>query len=253
MIGRTNACGGGAGLNFSIVGGTTAPRNPKENMIWLNTSEKIASWVFSATEPEAPENGMAWISIGKASTVAFNALKKNSIMIYPMVAKQYIGNVWVAVTAMSYQGGAWKNWRVYLFDNGLVDTAGAWAFETDNANGKATIGKTLVMNADTCPGNITNYACELYLEEAYDCSSASTLNIHFVSVKTTGSNGQFGLYIRDRSTGETLQSFDNLDKTDWTLTVDISHLDSIQAEIRTNPWGSMKNYCSLEIDAIWLA
>ena len=34
MIGRTNA-GGGASLNFKVVGGTAAPSNPKENTIWV--------------------------------------------------------------------------------------------------------------------------------------------------------------------------------------------------------------------------
>ena len=52
MIGRTNAGGGaGGGLNFKVVGGTSAPASPKENTIWVNTSTAITSWDFSATEP----------------------------------------------------------------------------------------------------------------------------------------------------------------------------------------------------------
>lgn len=51
MIGRTNTGGGGGGLNFKAVGGTTAPTNPKENMIWVNTDQKITGWNFSATDP----------------------------------------------------------------------------------------------------------------------------------------------------------------------------------------------------------
>ena len=45
------AGGGGANLNFRVLGGTTQPANPKENDIWVNTDAKITSWVFSVTEP----------------------------------------------------------------------------------------------------------------------------------------------------------------------------------------------------------
>lgn len=42
---------GGTSLNFKVVGGTTAPVNPKENTIWVNTDVKITSWHFGAEEP----------------------------------------------------------------------------------------------------------------------------------------------------------------------------------------------------------
>lgn len=108
-IGRTNV-GGGTSLNFSIVGGTSQPVNPKENTIWVNTDTRISGWVFSASDPESPTEGMVWILTGISSTVKFNALKKNGIQVYPISAKQYINGVWVNKTAMSYQGGKWVNW-----------------------------------------------------------------------------------------------------------------------------------------------
>lgn len=46
-----NASGGGAGLNFKVVGGTTQPSKPKENTIWVNTAEEITSWMFAAENP----------------------------------------------------------------------------------------------------------------------------------------------------------------------------------------------------------
>lgn len=114
MIGRTNTGGGGGGgLNFQVVGGTTAPSNPKENMIWVNTSTKITSYIFSATEPEAPadgKDGPVWITTGTSSTMAFNALKKNGIQVYPISAMQYVSGAWASVTVMSYQGGVWVDW-----------------------------------------------------------------------------------------------------------------------------------------------
>jgi hypothetical protein len=80
MLGRTNTGGGGGGLNYTVVGGTSAPSNPKENTIWVNTSTAITSHVFSATQPTGSA-GMVWIQIGVESGVEFNALKKNGIQV----------------------------------------------------------------------------------------------------------------------------------------------------------------------------
>lgn len=130
MIGRTNTGGGGGGgLNFSVVGGTTAPSNPKENMIWVNTSVAITTWVFSATVPENPVQGMVWISTGTSSTVAFNALKKNGIQVYPISAKQCVSGAWVDKTAKSYQGGEWADWwngELYTPGNEWENITGGW-------------------------------------------------------------------------------------------------------------------------------
>lgn len=43
--------GGGAALNFKVVGGTTEPLNPAENTIWVNTDTEITAWAFSADDP----------------------------------------------------------------------------------------------------------------------------------------------------------------------------------------------------------
>ena len=110
--------GGGAGLNFKVVGGTSQPTNPRENTIWVNTSTTITDWVFSATQPESA-TGRVWISVGTSSTVEFNALKKNEIQVYPFAAKQYVSGAWKNVTAKSYQNGAWRDWwDGYLYDYG---------------------------------------------------------------------------------------------------------------------------------------
>ena len=118
MIGRTNAGGGGGGLNFKVVGGTSQPVNPKENTIWVNTDTGISGWVFSAEEPGEHAEGMVWIYTGISSAVDFNALKKNGIQVYPVSAKQYVGGAWVSVTAQTYQDGAWKGWITYLYNTG---------------------------------------------------------------------------------------------------------------------------------------
>ena len=107
---------GGASLNFKVVG-NPQPEAPGENTIWVDT-DSITSWVISATAPENPEDGMVWISTGASSTVAFNALKKNNITVYPIFTQQYVSGAWVDKAAKSYQNGEWVDWITYLFKEG---------------------------------------------------------------------------------------------------------------------------------------
>lgn len=106
--------GGGAGLNFKVVGGTTQPTNPKENTIWVNTSASITEWAFSVSAPANPTAGMVWFGIGLSSEVSFNALKKNQIHVYPISAKQYISGKWTDKTAKTYKNSAWRDWSQIL-------------------------------------------------------------------------------------------------------------------------------------------
>lgn len=110
----------GVELNFDVVGGTSAPSNPSENMIWVNTSTDIVSWAFSATEPTG-STGMVWFSTDIESVAEFNALKTNSIQIYPTSAKQYVNGAWTDVVAQSYQNNTWVEWTLpplYIFKAG---------------------------------------------------------------------------------------------------------------------------------------
>lgn len=116
--------GGGTGLNFKVVGATTRPSNPAENTVWVNTSEKVTGWSFCSAAPESPVIGMVWIDIGTASPIAFNALKGNAIMIYPLVAYQYLATGWVRVSAEICQAGEWKSLLtdVIFYENGVFNT-----------------------------------------------------------------------------------------------------------------------------------
>ena len=98
--------GGGANLNFKIVGGTTQPANPKENTIWINTDVEITSYVFSATQPAGSE-GMVWIRTATNSAGSFNALKKNDITVYPDYVKQFVSGSWVDKTTKINKSGTW--------------------------------------------------------------------------------------------------------------------------------------------------
>lgn len=116
---KRGASGGGAAQNFKIVGGTAQPSGPSENTIWVNTDTKITSWVFSARSPEVPAEGMVWVATVTSSRVAFNALKKNSIEICPISAKQYVDGAWVNRPAMIYQNGEWNEWYINFYLSGV--------------------------------------------------------------------------------------------------------------------------------------
>lgn len=131
--------GGGADLNFEIVGGTTQPENPKENTIWVSTEQEITGWIFSATEPESPDTDMVWFETSKYSTAEFNALKENGITVYPISAKQYVSGAWAAVFANVYKNGAWvgvdKGLLLYRSGNEYPSITGGWISKNDTSNG----------------------------------------------------------------------------------------------------------------------
>ena len=181
--------GGSGGLNFTVVGGTTAPSNPKENMIWVNTSTAITDWVFSATQPTAA-SGRVWIFTGTSSTFEFNALKKNGIQVYPISAKQYVSGAWVNVAAMSYQNGEWVNWwdgTMYASGDEFKHITGGWsginltkgttelsvsAKETTDYRGSAWTNNFV----DLSGYKTINFTCSAELDEYKACAVLITTN-----------------------------------------------------------------------------
>lgn len=140
--GTGNLGGGSGGLNFKVVGYATEAElladTPKENTIGIITTNKITGWMFAAADPAEPVEGMVYITTGKKSDIAFNALKKNGIMVYPMSAKQYVSGAWVDVTAMSYQGGEWASWGKYLYDNGAIEGY-SFTISDDDGGGDSSV------------------------------------------------------------------------------------------------------------------
>jgi hypothetical protein len=120
--GAGGAGGAGAGLNFEVKAYATEvllrADTPKENTIGVVTGTPITGWIFSATQPDAITEGLVWFLTGTDSAVEFNALKKNSVKVYPISAKQYVDGAWVDKTAKSYPGGEWVDWVTYLFNGG---------------------------------------------------------------------------------------------------------------------------------------
>lgn len=228
-----NVSGGGTALNFRVVGGTTAPANPAENCIWVNTDTPITSWIFSATEPSPAEAGMVWISNGVSSLGAFNALKKNGIQVYPIAARQYIGGAWVIKTAKSYQGGAWRDWfDGVIFENGAKNDhiTGGWTGYTS--------GTVLTINKSQSAQTI-NYI---------DLTGFTKLYVTFASVTLPVDTASYG--IRCYLAGVSGSTPVNIGaKNAGTLSADISNIDEpvmIKCDAHT-----YNNGGSGTISAIW--
>ena len=118
---------GGMPLNFKVVP-NPMPSTAKENTIWVDT-DKINNYYFSAEQPENMVDYDIWFTIGTSSQVAFSVTKKNTVMVYPIFAKQYVGGAWVDVAAKSYQGGEWVDWwggMLYYAGNEYELFTGGW-------------------------------------------------------------------------------------------------------------------------------
>ena len=101
--------GGGAALNFKVVGGTIRPSNPKNNTIWINTDQKITSWVIGENRPSEATEGMIYIRMSRNSGMPFNALLKNGIVFGVSSTYQYISGQWVDRSSSVYMDGQWHD------------------------------------------------------------------------------------------------------------------------------------------------
>lgn len=214
-IGRTNAGGGGGGgLNFKVVGGTTAPTSPKENTIWVNTGVDIPSWAFSATEPGSPVEGMVWISTGTSSAVAFNALKKNDIQVYPISAKQYVSSQWVSVEAKSYQGSEWHDFVLLTFYKEGVQYVNFTDY-SDNTSNALTFGESYV--TITAPKNKGNH---MFSVENIDIRLYKEIYVIYANLQGTNAQAQIKIMSDD---GTSLTRAYRTD-ANGTVSVDVSNI-----------------------------
>lgn len=240
--------GGGTALNFQVIGDDKAPGNAKENTIWINTTEKITSWIFSATEPQNPIPGMVWISIGTSSTVAFNALKKNGIQVYPISAKQYIGGAWVDKTAMTYQGGAWVNWINILLGSGITNVLGTPDFVSlgnstatgsrittaANQNSDGTMG----ISVKTTSGYWTHTAA-VFPAKVSNKDKTLTVSLVCTSISSSTSSDSLSICLYSDSGAKTelgnktvfICNSVNLDTT-YTVDIDVSDIDSYYIAVK---------------------
>lgn len=154
-------------LNFEIVGGTTQPTSPTENMIWINTDTDITEWGFGAMEnrPTSSEDGTVFFTTKRYAIISFNSLKENSSFVYPDVAYQYISGAWEAKNVMIYQNGVWvdiKNGRLFVDGEQYTAVTGGWTSSaytlstafSGSTNTKGSVAETIVVKAVCGSSNI---------------------------------------------------------------------------------------------------
>lgn len=259
--GTGNLGGDVGGLNFKVVGGTSAPSNPKENTIWVNTGHKITSWIFSATEPESPSEGTVWIMTGTTSTVEFNALKKKGLQVYPLSAKQYVSGAWEGVTAKSYQGGKWIEWILYLYNEGDLceDVTGGLVSEAKQYDSNTTGANALTITKNTASIKIAQNGANsngiAYTKNKIDLTSFKTLyikgTIYVYEQEWRGSVriwSNIGTYASDNMV---LSRSGNM--TDGTMAIDVSSLTgSYHIGVSLFRPGSSTPVNYVEIKKMWL-
>lgn len=174
-----NMTGGGAGLNFSVKAYAELPETGKENEIAVITDTEMTGWVISPMEPTEPVEGLVWIAVGQTGPVSFNALKKQGIILYPLIAKQYISDAWVTKTAKSFQNSEWTAWITYIFGNGTVNeelTGGIYGVSL------LADGSALLFNPTVTSGENKTYTTK----NAINLTNFDTIRL---KVKTTAYTG----------------------------------------------------------------
>lgn len=178
---------GGAVLNFSVVGGTVQPENPKENTIWVNTDTAIGAWMFSAVEPAARADGSAlavgdvWIKTGVDTNVEFNALRKNGIKLKLVNSYQWDGSAWTTETAKIYLNGKWTGLSFVMYEKGVF----AVNYSQSGNLGGITIGTDNIRFYNT--GYPTdNYYQYINLGGEIDWSQYSTVKVTLKSYTYSG-------------------------------------------------------------------
>lgn len=207
MISAISAISTGVELNFDIKDYATEEllmaATGKVNEIGIITSTPMTGWYMEAEQPEGMQPGEVWISTGTESQVAFNALKKNSLMVYPLSAKQ-MGNdgALVDVTAKSWQNGKWVDWwNGEIYKDGIIYEVGCGGINPysykQNDSGAVPTKPTLSI-ADGVITLSGSGAGSLFVENPVDTSRFSKAVIHVTTVSTVP--GQTQLAVVDGKT-----------------------------------------------------
>lgn len=169
----------GDGATFTLTHGTHV-----RGSFIVNSGNKLTNAVFKpqiekGSSPtsfvKGDATGQVWITTGASSPVAFDALKKNGVMVYPLSAKQYIGGTRVVKEASIYQSGEWVQfssyWDGYYFKDGdqYEEITGGWTSEGWDNSATATIGETLIVRAN---GNATG---RMGIANPVDLTNVNTL------------------------------------------------------------------------------
>ena len=182
MIGITNA-GGGKGYwrVTTVYGGTSAPANPEQFDIFINTSIPLNVGEITANVSTKPswnaDQGVWYISLiagsyssGSGHYFAQNRRNGHAISGFPGQAWQRINGQWWPMNAYAWFNGQWvqfsRSWDGYLYklgNNQYTDYTGGWVGGTYNSEG------TLDFTASGSPDSVIRTA------KAVDLTNFNTL------------------------------------------------------------------------------
>lgn len=257
--------GGGSDLNFRVLGGKEPPTSPKENDIWVYC-EGMTGWVVSAGQPEDETEGLVCLGNGPAYSAIFNALKKNSLMLYLESAWQYINGAWAKKPASIYINGAWTVFsaaELYLYNEGNACTAdsGGWSITSNTGQKAMTLTKdaSYMTVSSRWSANYTSHAT-CGTGKKVNVTGFSKLNIVYDFSATVGTQygaGQpyaelfFGL--GTSNTDVSSASVSGSTGTNKTVSVDISSLNtSLYVVAKLHTYGKDGNI-NLKIRKVWLS
>lgn len=136
--------------------------------------------------PEPIPEGSVWFTTGTRSTVAYNALRRNDIHVYPLSAKQRIGDKWCSKSAELYDGTDWIQFsseNVYLYNHGdkCIENGGGWVAAGKNISSDGGGSNKLIMALGDGSMALTQSAAArggiAYKNVAIDLTGISTINI----------------------------------------------------------------------------
>lgn len=205
---------GGSGekdrLKLRVLYGMTAPANPQENDVWLQTDVAILGWEFSdkkaGTVTWAMPTGFVYFdcAYGGAydvrNSTGLNFLNQNAIYTKLLGCIQYDGSAWKKKDAWIYHGSQWYQFsskQYSIFNAGAAtDYSGGWkayAYKSQSSGStpKAptfSVGSTF--NIDLY-GQYEYNMGTVFSEAAIDLSKYSTLEIEVASTQTGGAYGGF--------------------------------------------------------------
>ena len=203
-------CSGNSALNFKVVGYDTKEAlladKPAANTLGVITNTKISSWILAPTTPADLGEGMLWIQTGNASPAAFNALKKNAVMLNPVSCYQSINGALVQKEAYLWTANEWVLFgsvKTYLIENGVIDTAAYPCIGHDgklyeNPNGSYNGSPAVVLYASNgawatstfsnvvVPEGATTFTIEYYRLASYNNNPNFTLGGVVVEVDREG-------------------------------------------------------------------
>ena len=181
--------GAGSGIAIKIKGGTTAPANPTENLVWVNTSETITKTIVSYDEPESPTAGTVWIKPADNGNNTVSLSRRDTVVLRVGVVSQYISSAWVGKDTHVYVSGSWVPIQEWVYNNGtkyseFTPQTGSNGMYSDES---ATNGYLRLYDKDSASG--WKNAC-VYTSELKGTKDAHALH---VTITPTNINGYFDI------------------------------------------------------------